>query len=112
MSLMDQPCGCDVYYHAVMEVSPINQYNPTEFTRYLFQIVNPRAALLSNFEVLSLLRGLEADHLSRTKTAFRVKKEEEASAAPSSSTIPGNISHLEASENLRTVQVEVCHVFF
>jgi DNA-directed RNA polymerase subunit F len=71
------------------------------------EVVNTRAALLSNFEVLSLLRGLEADHLSRTKTAFRVKKEEEASAAPSSSfTIPGNISHLEASENLRTVQVE------
>ena len=82
------------------------------FTCFSFQVVNPRAALLSNFEVLSLLRGLEADHLSRTKTAFRIKKEEEASAVPSSFTIPGNISHLEASENLRTVQVEVCRVLF
>ena len=85
---------------------------PTLFICYLFQVVDPRAALLSNFEVLSLLRGLEADHLSRTKTAFRVKKEEEASAALSSFTIPGNISHLEASENLRTVQVEVCRFLF
>ena len=72
------------------------------------QIIHPRAALLSNFEVLTLLRDLEADHLSRSKTAFRVKKEEEAS----SSTIQGNISHLEASENLRTVEVEVRLFFF
>ncbi|KAF8817052.1 hypothetical protein BYT27DRAFT_7204849 [Phlegmacium glaucopus] len=71
------------------------------------EVVNPRAALLSNFEVLTLLRDLEADHLLRTKTAFRVKKEEEISAATtSSSNIPGNVSHLEASENLRTVEVE------
>jgi hypothetical protein len=53
---------------------------------------------------LTLLRSLEADHLSRTKTAFRVKKEE--ASATSSSTISGSLSHLEASENLRTVQVE------
>lgn len=57
--------------------------------------------------MLSLLRDLEADHLLRTKTALRVKKEEEALVATSSSTIPGNVSHLEASENLRTVEVEV-----
>lgn len=67
------------------------------------QVLNQRAALLSNYEVLTWLRELESDHLARTKTAHRVKKEEEASSGnPISST--GN---LEATENLRTVQVEV-----
>jgi hypothetical protein len=72
-------------------------------------VVNARAALLSNFEVLSLLRELEADHISRTKTALRIKKEEEA--ATSNGGPPGLNSatsfNLEASENLRTVEVEV-----
>ena len=95
--------------HTLMEVCSWLK-SPTEqlYLLVIYQIVNPRIALLSNFEVLTLLRDLEADHLSRTKTAFRVKKEEEASATPSSFTIP----HLEASENLRTVQVEVCRVFY
>jgi len=79
---------------------------PFPFRLPVMEILNPRAALLSNFEVLTLLRNLEADHLIRTKTAFKVKKEEEASAATSSSTIIGNVSYLEASENLRTVEVE------
>jgi hypothetical protein len=56
------------------------------------KVVNPRAALLSNFEVLTLLRELENDHLARTKTALRIKKEEEASGyAPR----PGGSSFLE-----------------
>lgn len=70
------------------------------------KVVNPRAALLSNYEVLTLLRELETDHLSRTKTAVRVKKEEEAAGHPprptGSETLFG-----EASENLRTIEVEV-----
>lgn len=68
------------------------------------EVVNPRAALLSNFEVLTLLRDLESDHLARTKTALRVKKEEEtAGHAPRSS---GGEPFGEASENLRTIEIE------
>lgn len=76
----------------------------------LFQVLNQRAALLSNYEVLTWLRELESEHLLRTKTALRVKKEEEnLTATTSSGTVPstfGTTPHLEASENLRTVEVE------
>ena len=67
------------------------------------QVLNQRAALLSNYEVLELLRELESDHLARTKTALRIKKEEEAAGhAPKLQAQPDDIS-----ENLRTVEVEV-----
>ena len=67
------------------------------------QVLNQRSALLSNYEVLTLLRELESDHLARTKTALRIKKEEEAAGnAPKHPTQPD-----EVSENLRTVEVEV-----
>ncbi|KAH9480382.1 DNA-directed RNA polymerase III subunit RPC9 [Psilocybe cubensis] len=72
------------------------------------EVLNPRSALLSNHEVLTLLRELESDHLVRTKAALRVKKEEEAAAA-NGGTLPVNMGgnpHLEASENLRTIEVE------
>ncbi|KAF9483405.1 hypothetical protein BDN70DRAFT_873917 [Pholiota conissans] len=70
------------------------------------EVVNPRSALLSNYEVLSLLRELESDNLLRTKAALRIKKEEEtANGAGSSLPLAGN-PHLEASENLRTIEVE------
>ncbi|KAJ7596597.1 RNA polymerase Rpb4-domain-containing protein [Mycena floridula] len=71
------------------------------------EIVNARSALLSNFEVLGLLRELESDHLARTKTAVRIKKEEEA-AGGISTIVPGgrHPSFVEISENLRTVEVE------
>ncbi|KAF8162450.1 RNA polymerase Rpb4-domain-containing protein [Mycena galopus ATCC 62051] len=72
------------------------------------EVVNPRAALLSNYEVLTLLRDLESDHLARTKTALRIKKEEEASGL--SSTVPAgggkDPTVVEVSENLRTVSFE------
>ncbi len=70
--------------------------------------MNAQSALLSNHEVLSLLRELEADHLSRTKTAVRIKKEEEA-AGVVSNIIPGDKhpSNVEIIQNLRTVEVEV-----
>jgi hypothetical protein len=71
--------------------------------------VNPRAALLSNYEVLTLLRDLESDHLARTKTAHRIKKEEEAAGL--NSTVPTgggkDPTVVEVSENLRTVSFEV-----
>jgi len=69
------------------------------------EVLNPRAALLSNYEVLSLLQELESDHLLRTKTALRVKKEEEGSSTAAAANPTVN-THLEASENLRTIEVE------
>ncbi|EDR13244.1 uncharacterized protein LACBIDRAFT_308881 [Laccaria bicolor S238N-H82] len=71
------------------------------------EVVNPRVALLSNLEVLTLLRELESDHLTRTKLAQRIKKEEEASGTVHGSSTLANINaHLEATENLRTIEVE------
>lgn len=59
--------------------------------------------------MLTLLRELEADHLARTKTAVRIKKEEEAAGAVSA-IIPGekHPSNVEVIQNLRTIEVEVC----
>lgn len=71
----------------------------------MIQVINARSALLSNYEVLSLLRELEADHLASTKTAFRIKKEEEASGT---TPLPGGSREPEILDNLRTVEVEVC----
>lgn len=74
-------------------------------TEYHGKVVNARAALLSNYEVLSLLQELEADHLARSKTLQRIKKEDETGGK---TFIPGNTgSVLETSENLRTIEVEV-----
>ncbi|PPQ66388.1 hypothetical protein CVT24_007217 [Panaeolus cyanescens] len=76
------------------------------------EVLNPRAALLSNYEVLTLLKELEADHLSRSKAALKVKKDESATdhgisiAPPSNNTLPPNTPNLEPSENLRTIEVE------
>lgn len=65
--------------------------------------MNARAALLSNYEVLTLLRELESDHLVRSKTAVRVKKEEEAAGVVS------NVHPVteQINEHLRTMEVEV-----
>ncbi|KAI1788845.1 RNA polymerase Rpb4-domain-containing protein [Ganoderma leucocontextum] len=72
------------------------QFDPRE------QVLNQRSALLSNYEVLTLLRELESDHLARTKTAIRIKKEEEAAGLP-----PKHQALSEdVCENLRTVEVE------
>ena len=67
------------------------------------QVVNARSALLSNFEVLTLLRELESDHLAQAKTALRVKKEDEEAGRP----LSNYISSDQVCENLRTVEVEV-----
>lgn len=65
--------------------------------------------MLSNFEVLTLLRELENEHLARTKTALRIKKEEESSANLNASLSHGgqDPTVVEINENLRTVEVEV-----
>ncbi|KAI0699204.1 RNA polymerase Rpb4-domain-containing protein [Cytidiella melzeri] len=67
------------------------------------EVVTQRSALLSNFEVLMLLRELESDHLTKTRTALKIKKEEEA--AGTSSTRSHAVSQ-EVLENLRTIEVE------
>jgi hypothetical protein len=54
--------------------------------------------------VLTLLRELESEHIAHTKTAIRIKKEEESSGNVISAFSP---SMEEVSENLRTVEVEV-----
>jgi hypothetical protein len=63
-------------------------------------VVNARSALLSNFEVLTLLRELESDHLAKAKNAQRLKTEEEN---------PSRIHSVteDVPENLRTIEVEV-----
>ncbi|KAI0823992.1 HRDC-like protein [Trametes gibbosa] len=66
------------------------------------EVLNQRSALLSNFEVLTLLKELEGDHLARTKSAIRIKKEEEAAGLPPKYQAPPD----DVSENLRTVEVE------
>ncbi|KAK1219846.1 hypothetical protein PQX77_017423 [Marasmius sp. AFHP31] len=65
------------------------------------EVIDTRSALLSNFEVLNLLRELENEHIARTKTALRVKKEEEDPSAQSSKRVEA-----VTPENLRTIQVE------
>jgi|SRR5712671_311566 len=77
----------------------------------LQQVLDPRAAFLSNYEVLQLLRELEADHIARTRTAQRLKKEEEDAAAATGHPPPLNHDPpLIVSENLRTIEVEVSHL--
>ena len=64
--------------------------------------------MLSNYEVLQLLRELEADHIARTRTAQRLKKEEEDVAAATGHLPPPSADPpLTVSENLRTIEVEV-----
>jgi len=73
-------------------------------------VLNPRAALLSNHEVLALLRELDSEHVAQLKTAHRIKKEEsDALASGGVPQVPTNVQGtlLEVSENLRTLEVEV-----
>ncbi|KIL67759.1 hypothetical protein M378DRAFT_196791 [Amanita muscaria Koide BX008] len=73
------------------------------------EVLNPRAALLSNHEVLTLLRELDSEHVAQLKTAHRIKKEEsDAQALGATTHVPTNIhgTLLEVPENLRTLEVE------
>ncbi|KAF8512650.1 RNA polymerase Rpb4-domain-containing protein [Hysterangium stoloniferum] len=71
------------------------------------EVVNPRAALLSNFEVLTLLRELESEQLAETRAALAIKKERSESGHVESK---NHMSHQppipEVCENLRTVEFE------
>lgn len=73
------------------------------------QVVNPRAALLSNLEVLHLLRELEADHLASQKSALKIKKEEEQAG---SQNLKNPAQDVQVSENLRTIEVEASFFAF
>lgn len=73
------------------------------------EVVNPRAALLSNLEVLQLLRELEADHLASQKSALKIKKEEEQTGIQNPKNPPQND---QISENLRTIEVEASFFSF
>src|SRR5260370_37475706 len=70
---------------------------------HLLQVLNPRPALLSNYEVLQLLRELEADHIARTRIAQRLKKEEEDAAAASGHP-PSPALPLTIAEKLRPIR--------
>jgi len=72
-------------------------------------VLNPRAALLSNLEVLHLLRELESDHLASQKSALKIKKEEEQTSGQSTKNLAQND---QISENLRTIEVEASFRFF
>jgi len=63
------------------------------------EVVNARAALLSNYEVLTLLNQLESNHLLQAKSVVRVKREEEITGQTDN-------TFIEPSENLRTVEIE------
>ncbi|KZP12509.1 hypothetical protein FIBSPDRAFT_912893 [Athelia psychrophila] len=66
------------------------------------EVLNARSALLSNHEVLSLLRELDSAHIARAKTAVRIKQEEAAAPAGTRPAVAVD----EVCENLRTVEVE------
>lgn len=75
-------------------------------------MVSARSALLSNYEVLTLLKELESEQLARQKTAIRVKKEEEERVAlgiveTAASVQSSMLLQEEVCENLRTVEFEV-----
>jgi hypothetical protein len=73
------------------------------------EVVNPRAALLSNLEVLQLLRELEADHLASQKSALKVKKEEEQAGGQN---LKNPAHNDQVSENLRTIEIEASFLSF
>ena len=59
--------------------------------------------MLSNYEVLALLKEHESEQLIKAKTAIRVKKEEEqAGEVGARSSVIDDVT-----ENLRTVEFEV-----
>ncbi|OCB91071.1 hypothetical protein A7U60_g1708 [Sanghuangporus baumii] len=78
------------------------------------EVLSARSALLSNYEVLTLLKELESEQLARQKTAIRIKKEEDeriaarlnAASAPNDSSLASTLVQEEVCENLRTVEFE------
>jgi hypothetical protein len=67
------------------------------------QVVDARSALLSNYEVLTLLKELEAEQVGKAKANFLVKKEQSTSDESRVDIMPEE----DISENLRTIEYEV-----
>jgi len=70
------------------------------------EVINSRAYLLSNFEVLSLLRELEAEQLAETRAALTVKKERSENGQINLAGMASEPPTPEVCENLRTVEFE------
>ncbi|KAF8515294.1 HRDC-like protein [Gautieria morchelliformis] len=70
------------------------------------EVINARSALLSNFEVLSLLRELESEQLAETRAVLAVKKERAENGQLDLRTLPNQPPTPEVCENLRTVEFE------
>ncbi|CAE6538196.1 unnamed protein product [Rhizoctonia solani] len=73
------------------------------------QVVSKNSALLSNYEVLALLRDLESDQLAKARSHLAAKKEEEGAASNGHPVPPvaGNPIQDEVPQNLRTIEVEL-----
>ncbi|CEL62593.1 hypothetical protein RSOLAG1IB_04949 [Rhizoctonia solani AG-1 IB] len=73
------------------------------------EVVSKNSALLSNYEVLTLLRELESDQLAKARSHLAAKKEEEGAALSGHPVPPvaGNPTQDEVPQNLRTVEVEL-----
>jgi hypothetical protein len=65
--------------------------------------VEARSALLSNYEVLTLLKELEREQVGKAKANFLVKKEQSANDESRVDIMPEE----EVAENLRTIEYEV-----
>ncbi|CAE6448411.1 unnamed protein product [Rhizoctonia solani] len=73
------------------------------------EIVSKNSALLSNYEVLALLRDLESNQLAKARSHLAAKKEEEGAASNGNPAPPvaGNPTQDEVPQNLRTIEVEL-----
>ncbi|KAG8732856.1 hypothetical protein FRC11_010455 [Ceratobasidium sp. 423] len=73
------------------------------------EVVSKNSALLSNYEVLALLRELESDQLAKARSHLAAKKEEEGAALSGHPVPPvaGNPTQEEVPQNLRTIEVEL-----
>lgn len=76
------------------------------------QVVDKISALLSNYEVLALLRELESNQLAKARSHLAAKKEEDGAASNGHPIPPvaGNPTQDEVPQNLRTIEVEVSEV--
>ena len=66
-------------------------------------MVETRSALLSNYEVLTLLKELEEEQVGKAKANFLVKKEQSTLDESRVDIMPEE----DISENLRTIEYEV-----
>ncbi|CAE6527230.1 unnamed protein product [Rhizoctonia solani] len=87
---------------------PTTKLNDESITTSM-EVVSKNSALLSNYEVLALLRDLESNQLAKARSHLAAKKEEEGAALNGQSVPPvaGNPIQDEVPQNLRTIEVEL-----